>query len=73
MTGTHSSLPADLSDTFLKGASFESPVQAAGAFDGSVLMKACQVFRTISTAHTGGLGPVKQTVPLNKSHVFQLG
>jgi len=36
----------------------ESEVQAAGAFDSSVLTEAHHVFRNMSTPRTGGLGPV---------------
>ncbi len=53
--------------------SLESQVQAAGAFDSSVVMEAHHVFRNMSTPRTGSLGLVKHAVPLNKRHLFQLG
>ena len=52
--------------------SSESQVQAAGAFDSSVVMEAHHVFRNMSTPRSGGLGLVKQAVPLNKPDIFEL-
>lgn len=51
--------------------SLESQVQAAGAIDSSVLTEAHHVFRNTSTPRPGGLGLVKQAVPLNKAHIFE--
>lgn len=51
--------------------SLESQVQAAGAFDSSVVTEAHRVFRNMSTPLSGGLGFVKQTIPLNKAHIFE--
>ena len=52
--------------------SLESQVQAAGAFDSSVVTEALHVFRNISTPRSGGLGLVEQAVPLNKPDIFEL-
>jgi len=49
----------------------ESQVQAAGAFDSSVFTEAHHEFRDMSTPRSGGLGLVKQAVPLNKAHIFK--
>jgi len=54
------------------GVSLESQVQAAGAFDSSVVTEAHHVFRNMSTPRSGGLGLVKQAVPLNKPDIFEL-
>ncbi len=51
--------------------SLKSQVQAAGAIDSSVLTEAHHVFRNMSTPRPGGLGLVKQAVPLNKAHTFE--
>ena len=53
------------------GVSRESQVQAAGAFDSSVVTEALHVFRNMSTPRPGGLGLVKQAVPLNKAHILE--
>jgi hypothetical protein len=47
------------------GVSLESKLQAAGAFDSSVPTEALHVCRNMSTPRPGGLGLVKQAVPLN--------
>ncbi len=52
--------------------SFESKVQAAGAFDSSVVTEAHHVFRNMSTPRSGGLGLVKQAVPSNEPDIFEL-
>ncbi len=52
--------------------SFESQVQAAGAFDSSAVMEAHHVFRNMSTPRSGGRGLVKPAVPLNKPDIFEL-
>jgi hypothetical protein len=55
-----------------EGFSLQSQIQAAGAFDSSVSMEAHHVLRSMSTPRTGGLGLVKQAVPLNKPDSFEL-
>ncbi len=57
-TGTQSRLPAEPNETVMNVGPIESEVQAAGAFDSSVLTEAHHVFRNMSTPRTGGLGPV---------------
>ena len=52
--------------------SLESQVQTAGAFDSSVPTETHHVFRHMSTPRAGGLGLVKQAVPLNKPDIFEL-
>ena len=52
--------------------SLKSRVQAVGAFDSSVVMEAHHEFRNMSTPRSGGVGPVKQAVPLNKPNIFEL-
>jgi hypothetical protein len=71
--GTQLRLPAEANGTVVIGRPIESQVEAVGAIDSSVCSEAHEVLRIMSTPRTGGLGPVKPAVRLNKPHVFQLG
>ena len=58
MTETHSRLPTEPNDSVLNGGPIASEVQAADAFDSSVLTEAHHEFRSMSTPRTDDLGPV---------------
>jgi hypothetical protein len=65
-------LPEDANRTVLNGGLINPQVQVAGTIDSSVPTEALHVFRNMSTPRSCDLGPVKQTVPLNKPHSFEL-